>query len=179
MPLPDDPAAKKALFYEALIGSERARLAQYKLAASDEAFDLAQNPLKRPLRSKGGVLHTLISSMGIIWLDGMDRFMSCRELAVAMGYPCTAASESATGGASCSYSPRNETPPQRTRSTMAAQLGNAMHVNVMGSFELTLLIFLPLGRLYSDEEVKEAGAIESGFARAFREAQRGVKRPWE
>ena len=109
--LPTDPTEKKDLFLKSLIQSEHRRLLVYQVRAPGAAFDLNQNPEKRCLCSKDGVMSTLISSMGIMWLDGNDRFMASKELALVMGYPCTSASEAATGGATCSFSP--SVPPPR------------------------------------------------------------------
>ena len=58
---------------------------------------------------------------------------------------------------------------------MAHQLGNAMHVNVMGAFEFCAILFLPVG-FGHDEIARQPG---TAFNIAFRaEQRRGKKRAW-
>ena len=85
--------------------------------------------------------------MGILWIDEEDRFMATRELLIAMGYPCTPRTEEAVGSNEpmTSFSKMVPAPSTRTRSTTCSQIGNAMHVNVMGMYEMTALLLLPLG----------------------------------
>ena len=73
---------------------------------------------------------------------------------------------------------------------MAQQCGNAMHVNVMGSFEVAALLLLPLGS-YVAEPCQGSGAADtasasgdaglkrkSAFAVAFEESlARRLKKP--
>ena len=161
--LPADPEEKKALFLSALIPSELQRLHKYRLKRTAEAYDLGQNPDHRALRSKDGILHTLIRNLGTTWVDHHNRFMAVKELLTAMGYPCLPSTESAVGGAGCSFSSSVTAPQIRCRSTMAQQCGNAMHVNVMGSFEVAALLLLPLGS-YVAEPCQGSGVADTASA---------------
>ena len=155
MSMPADADARKMLFLEALTEGESNRLLLYKDKAPHEVFDLNQNPVYRALHSKNGVLQTLISSMGILWIDEENRFMALRELLLSMGYPCTQDTDEAfdSNEPMNSFSRNVPMQKQRAHKAMCSQTGNAMHVNAMGMFEMTALLFLPIGSSVSAFDV--------------------------
>jgi hypothetical protein len=76
-------------------------------------------------------------------LSGSDRWLSISEMASAMGYPVRPCDIAASGGARSIFAATSPRPPCRTRSTSANALGNAMHVNSIGSVLMAILTLIP------------------------------------
>ena len=136
----------------ALNASERGRLveycrrfARYAHGGDITAFDLGMNPDERPLRSKQGVLHTLIKGMGVTFVcrgpaaSEHDRWLVGSELLAAQGLPTTAEHVAAYGGVQCQFSPGRVAPPTRSHATPWQQAGNGMHLNHIGGVSAAIL----------------------------------------
>ena len=130
-----------------LTKKEQEALAKYKESLGDHfAFQLNQNPQHRALHSKmvNGMptLMTLIHNLGIVWFEG--RILVPVELALYQGLAvrkdlslprlqsCPTSRELTT----CSFSVQSckGKSVQRSRTTMAGQVGNGMNVAVVGAF---------------------------------------------
>jgi len=135
----------------ALTRGERTRLQQYLDLFQDsryELVDLGQNPLKRPLRSKRGILHTLIKGHGITFCYDLDKWLSATDLWTAMGFPITEECQAASAKASCQFSRGRQAPVTRTHATHWHQVGNNMHINFIGAVCSTVLLLVPsLGKV--------------------------------
>ena len=142
-----DEAAKyngDSMWLGALTVAERDRLEAYKSMWPGEVGDLGQNPHKRALRSRCGKLPTLIAGMGIMFSPIHDRWFFPIELWLSMGFPVTETDVSRTG-VMCQFSRGFlRVPGSRSRASQLKQIGNAMHVESIGSVLLT--VFLKLAK---------------------------------
>ena len=122
---------------------ERAQQARAHLT-EDCAVDLGQNFEHRQLCTRRGKLHTLIKGGGVTWCFQRGMWMTASELWIAQGFPVSEAIVQATG-VQCQFSScRSQSAPAvRTRSSQISQIGNTMHVNVMGSLMMLILLRLP------------------------------------
>lgn len=135
--------------------------------ADPEVWDLGQNPRQRALRSKEGVLHTMIKGAGLTWSKIHGRWLCPIEVWTAMGFPTAPLLQCKSGVES--HVSRGRAPPStRSRNSSVNQAGNAMHVNVIGGASLAaLLIFNDLGRRESSSsEVR--GSVGSGSSSGSR-----------
>ena len=131
--------------------SERDRFDLYQSMWPNEACDVRQNPLERPgVRSRNGKLSCLMAGMGIIFSPELGRWLIPIELWLTMGFPVTPAGVSRTGVV-CQFSRGFPNAPRtRTRASQLKQIGNAMHVESVGSVLLTAFLKLaPLLRTRS------------------------------
>ena len=152
----------------ALTPTEEERLSIYQASWPGCCYDLGQNPLWRKMCSDATYLHTLVKGAGLAFSVAHDRFLLAKELMEAMGFPCSPAAVIASGVAS-PFAEGAPCPPTRTRASMVSQAGNAMHVVVIGAFELAVLLkFASLG---SRVAVNAANANDGGscaFARRYK-----------
>ena len=132
-----------------LNASERKRLVEYckmfkRTSGELDAFDLGMNPAQRPLRSKCGILHTLIKGMGLTFVvsgpssASGDRWLVASELLAAQGLPTTQLAVD-TCGAECQFSPGRPVPATRSHGTPWQQAGNGMHLNHIGGVSAAIL----------------------------------------
>ena len=145
-PISDEAAKYKrdSMWLGALTVAERDRLEAYKSKWPGEVGDLGQNPNKRALRSKRGKLPTLIAGMGIMFSPKHNRWYFPSELWLSMGFPVTEDDVSRTG-VMCQFSRGfPSVPGRRSRASQLTQIGNAMHVESIGSVLLT--VFLKLAK---------------------------------
>eukprot|EP00969_Alexandrium_andersonii_P293521 12974309-Alexandrium_andersonii.AAC.1 len=71
--------------------------------------------------------------MGLLWVPELARWYTTSELLSAMGFPISLSAQQATGVA-CQFSVGQcGTYPGRSRHSVKAACGNAMHVNAVGS----------------------------------------------
>ena len=133
----------------ALTVAERDRFELYQSMWPRQACDVGQNPAERPgIRSKNGKLSTLIAGMGIIFSPELGRWLIPIELWLSMGFPVTHAVVSRTGVVCQVSRGFPNASRSRTRASQLKQIGNAMHVESVGSFLLTAFLKLaPLLRL--------------------------------
>ena len=126
--------------------SERDRFDLYQSMWPNEACDVRQNPLERPgVRSRNGKLSCLMAGMGIIFSPELGRWLIPIELWLTMGFPVTPAGVSRTGVV-CQFSRGFPNAPRtRTRASQLKQIGNAIHVESVGS--VLLKAFLKLAPL--------------------------------
>ena len=138
----------------ALTVAERCRFHTYTILfdRSGLVCDVGQNPCSRPVVSnKTGHIPTLIRGMGIMMSaqpspQGVVRWLTLGELLEASGFPVSHEAM-AVSSAWCQFSRDRVKPATRTRRSVGHQLGNAMHVNVVGGYSLVLALQLPdLGR---------------------------------
>lgn len=87
-------------------------------------------------------LHTIVKGAGLLFSMKHDRFMLATEVWEAMGFPCTQAAEDMVGAMS-SLGEGEPRPRVRSHASMVAQAGNAMHVVVIGAFQLAVLLKFP------------------------------------
>eukprot|EP00969_Alexandrium_andersonii_P185966 8216667-Alexandrium_andersonii.AAC.1 len=85
-------------------------------------------------------LHTLVRGMGLVWVHRLRRWYTVSELLTAMGFPITEESQRWCGGVRCQFSRGVTGYPGRTRHSVKAAIGNAMHTNSIGSALLAVLL---------------------------------------
>ena len=131
----DDPYGDDPHSWEyALTSTERSRLESFLASAPGRSIDLGQSAQKPVHSPTTGPLHTLRKGMGLTWLPPLRRWMTPLEQYVAMGFPVTQESIIAYRGVDCMFARGFAgSSPRRSRNSMCMQLGNAMHVNSMGS----------------------------------------------
>ena len=105
--------------------------------------DLNQNPLERKVCSIGKALHTLTKGAGILWCYDVDRALVPSELWSAQGFPIDDDAVRAAG-TRCMFSRGVLAPSSRTRASQIGQIGNTMHVNVIGGVMLATLARVPV-----------------------------------
>ena len=148
-------------FLGALTLAERERWEIYKARWPHEIGDLGQNPRAGfGLHSRKGKLPTLISGMGIMFSPWHERWLLPIELWLAMGFPVTPTATAKTG-VMCQFSRAFPSPPPgRRRSSQLKQIGNAMHMESVGSILLTMVLKLaPLfpKRRHADDPPDHSG----------------------
>ena len=153
-----------------LTAAERERWATASNIDPLALWDLGQDPLARPNRSRQGILPCLVSGAGIQYCGEKGRWLLMREHFVSMGFPVYASQQQAMGGSTCQFSDGQQAPKSRTRASGMHQAGNTMHVNASGVALLMSLWCLP--HLGASElpgtSQRRAGEPDSGFARAFK-----------
>ena len=138
----DPPSSAAACLSE----SERTRLAPYAQLFPGQMGDLGQSPDKRPLVTKSGKLHTIIRNNHLMFDPLMDRRMTPEEVFFPQVWPINAAAIAAAKTSS-HFSKCHPVPQSRTRRSALNQVGNAMHITVMGSVMLNTIMQFPcLGR---------------------------------
>ena len=127
----DPPSSAAACLSE----SERTRLATYAQLFLGQMGDLGRSPDKRPLVTRSGKLHTIIRNNHLMFDPLMGRWMTPEEVFCSQGWPINAAAIAAAKTSS-HFSKCHPVPQGRTRRSALNQVGNAMHINVMGSVML-------------------------------------------
>ena len=118
-------------------------------AARGQACDLHHRPPARAVFSKGGSLFCLVKNCNLVFDLELNRPWTSTELLTAMGIPVVK-KHCELAGIECAFSEpwtaAHGLPTARTLRSCTAQLGNAMHVSVMGALTtLVLLAFPALG----------------------------------
>ena len=117
----------------ALNPGERVRLASQLELEPGHVLDLGQTDSHRMTSHEDECLHTLIKGMGLMWIPSRARWYITSELYTAMGFPVDAEFQRITG-VSCFVSRGvRDSNPRRTFASLRSALGNAMHVNAVGS----------------------------------------------
>jgi hypothetical protein len=133
-----------AAFLAATRAIERQRLQEYASVRPGQACDLFQNPQTRPISTRRGHLMTITANIGMLWSRPHGRWFATPELLCAMGFPCTVELVAACAGTQCCFSPGVDPPPSRSIKSLRRQVGNSMHVNMIGAFQSVLLFALPM-----------------------------------
>ena len=180
-------------YLAALSLPERLRLTEYSVTygISDLVCDVMQNPGERAVVSTTSRLPTFYAGMGLMFSTRLRRWLMASEMWLVMGFPATA-SAAEDAGTACAFTANFPSPPQRTRASQVRQIGNAMHVQSLGSIMLVAVLKLyplltksrtpapahalapPPPRACSSESTEEAS---SASAPAVPGASRGMKRP--
>ena len=135
----DEPGS----FAAALGASERVRMALNSKQWPGCSSDLGQDA-SRPFRSlEADDLHTLTKSMGLICVPSLNRWYTPTELFLSMGFPVDSKSQDIVGVASTLGYGSPSAPASRTRHSLVAALGNAMHVNSMGAALMVMWLRYP------------------------------------
>ena len=157
----DDSSSRplnKHAFLACLSRQELARYARYEELYPGEACDLGQNPDKKAVCTSGRRLHTLTRSTWLVMDRKSDRWMTAQELLTSQGWPISAERVKAAG-TSCIYIRCNNkyAPPRRTFRSMRNQVGNAIHINMIGSVTMmSILMFPGLGAVVRAQSAFEA-----------------------
>jgi hypothetical protein len=135
----DDPQAS---FEAALTTNERARLVEFEAVRPAHVWDLGQSANKMCCSPLDGELFTLIRGMGLIWVSSFTppRWFHPTELCTAMGFPTTL-HYAELAGTTCVFT--REHAIDTTHNAETCQIGNAMHVNSVGSALACLLLLHP------------------------------------
>ena len=119
-------------YLAALSQVESERLDVYNKLFPGEGFDVGQNPTRRPVFTKHGVLHTGTRGQWLVVDGRAGTWLHAVDIATSMGYPVTREHQEASGGV-CSFSTGITPPDSRTYRSMRNQCGNAFHVNFIGA----------------------------------------------
>lgn len=133
-------------FEAALTNSERDRLEAYKKMAHSKRkpflVDLNQTPERKLVSPLTGPMHTLIRNLGLCWNTALDRWHHVNEHFIGMGYPIDLESAKIVR-TTCPFTRGIPAPPSRTRRSSANQVGNAMHVGVIGPVIMAVMFAWP------------------------------------
>ena len=143
-----------------------------------------------PCIPDGGNLNTIIKGMGIMYLPKTDAFSNERagtegppqplpsrwlavpDLFTSMGFPVTPEAVQACCGARCTYSRGFEQTPGRSHNSSWHQVGNTMHLNMIGAAKLVVLILLPsVGRMPAQDNASQSSRFSAAFHRALKRAR--------
>jgi len=142
----------------ALTYNERCRYRWCCENVPNEVRDVQQNPDEFVVGSKRGRLSTIMKNTGILMTPsapafveqfGPPRALHWKELMTAMGFPISAAAQAACCNTSCTFSEGFEgaSTCMRSRASLLAGCGNAMHVNCIGAVHFFVVLKFPsLGR---------------------------------
>ena len=181
-------------FFFALTTGELKHYQKYhkQFGGDYRTYDLGQDPSHRALVSKPtGSLNTLIRGMGLMMMDvaawpkPCQRWLCAPELFEISGFPISHESQEASGtvcqfsrgagGAACKTG-------RRTRRSSTQQLGNAIHIGVIGPWTLLLVLQLPMLAKFVSTAAKEdepptkkPKVMANAFGRAFACALKGVQ----
>ena len=89
--------------------------------------------------------HTIMRNVGLVWVTSAQRWYVPEELFVSMGFPVTSEAIAACG-VDCQFSrtrPSEDVSSLRSRRSSVQQVGNGMHVNVIGSVLATISLYFP------------------------------------
>ena len=90
---------------------------------------------------------TLTANIGNFYSPVHKRVWTCSELWTAMGFPVAPETIDAACCSASQFARHLPVPPTRSIKAQRRQVGNTMHVNVMGAFQFILLCKFPgLGR---------------------------------
>lgn len=88
-----------------LTPKERSRLFDYiQRFPGERAYDLNQEPGKRPVLSKVDLFHTIMKNHGIVWAKPWRRWLVASDFFSIMGFPITAESQRAASWTNCQFS---------------------------------------------------------------------------
>ena len=136
--LPD--ATHPTSFESALSPVEQDWLAAYRQKWPGRVYQLNQDPVKHAQKSKAnGILQTIIRNSYILFMDEQRRCLTPREMLINQGFPLRSSlRDIATGGSqSCSF----DKDRVRLRPEVVHQVGNTMHVNMIGAGIMWALAF--------------------------------------
>lgn len=139
-PFNDEPGSWESC----LTKQERTRMMAYLADDDGRIYDLGQAEARRISSSYDGPLHTLMHGMGIIWVGKLrpPRWLAVRETGLAMGYTIDPKVAEETGTQNI-FTRGHQGAYNRSRHSMACQIGNAMHVNACGGVFFTTAIMNP------------------------------------
>ena len=135
-------------------------------------YDLGQAEARRISSPYDGPLHTLMHGMGIIWVGKLNppRWLTVRETSLAMGYVIDPEVAAETGSENI-FTRGHTGPFNRSRHSMAGQIGNAMHVNACGGVFFIAAIMNPGAvRMEYESEHAEDGEEQTETAATKRPA---------
>ena len=163
--------------------AERRRFVHYMTHWPEEACNVGQDPAARPTHTRNGVMFTLIRSSGIIMTPPSDgaapRWLTPQELATSMGFPIHAEAQAACGNTACLFSRQSPGCRKRSSHSVRAQIGNAMHINVIGAAIAVVILRLPMLGEVRSQRPAESSAAKSMFSTLFQALGRGRKRARE
>ena len=119
-------------FAGSLLPTERAWIKQH--------YDKITDVTKRgqPIEcSPDGDLATLIAGNGLLWHPGLGRWLVLQELWTSMGFPISF-EDQRIANITCQFSRGLAANPKRSFASQRRQVGNTMHVNVMGALHMSL-----------------------------------------
>jgi hypothetical protein len=156
----------------ALTPNERESLAVYMVRHPGKGVDVNQNCNHRALCTRGRYLHTIIRNNGIM-VDTCEgkpvKLVTAKDILMSQGWPIDAkAMEAACTG--CIFSRGVPGPKGRTFRSVRNQVGNAMHICMMGSLMLYTVLKVP--RLGVRKGIGKSPVKTSRFAAAFRLCKR-------
>ena len=146
--------ASSMAFETALTNCEHKHLLKSQASApGDRVVSLIANVNARPIFSPPNIMHTLTKSATMQWVNSISRWWSSREMLGFQGFPITddllraflgLPSEAATLPAACSFNTARLRHgfKRRSRTTIAQQAGNSMHVSVIGAVLCWRLAFV-------------------------------------
>ena len=131
--------ADSSPYHAVLTEKEQEALSIYEETWPQRCYNLAQNPLKRPIVSahpsgthsthKLPTMFCLIHSGGLVWMPSVNRFLAPLELAVINGLDTRLSRPDGVPVTTPLSLPREAC----SRTAMAGQIGNCMNTNVVGS----------------------------------------------
>eukprot|EP00974_Lingulodinium_polyedra_P085699 8298596-Lingulodinium_polyedra.AAC.1 len=103
-----------------------------------------------------------------MYMLGRKRWLTATEILAGHGWPVTATMVHASCGATCLFNPEQTPPETRTYRTVRRQVGNAMHIHVIGCFALFCIMKFPtLGKTRNMVVKKTKQEKQSRFSQAF------------
>ena len=152
LPLDGATELSSAHFHAGLTKFEQERLELYKrdFDAANCVVSLNQNPEEQATTSTTDELHTVIRNCHLLWSEVHGRWLTGRECLLTQGVPTTNSSLAACQRRSSSKRPmssfnvlrRDFNLGNRLRTEMAHQAGNMMSVQVIGSIQMFMGMYI-------------------------------------
>ena len=167
--------------------AERWRYSRYATLYPGEACDVNQDPDARPYTTYDGKLMTLISNIGLVMLpqhlfeEFGNRWITNKELFTAMGFAITRAHVEAADGTTNQFSEGVAKPSSRTHRSQSEEVGNTMHVNVIGALHLAVFLKFPTlgkGKGAAVRQSRKRGS-EDAFTRISETSSDNAASEWQ